>query len=196
HSVDAGGTWVQLTRGLPGLAAPFHAFAAAVGVPVQHGTYDALYWENPAPGIHVLPPPDGTARPAAGSEDIGLSTWCAPQRYGGVTAIVEVPLWATGTADDLSPHPDPAGALRELAGLVRAVGFAMQPKVLPELRPAAEAYLRAHLGARTWRYFKKRRLTSLGLPGGIPARRGFLPHNSTARRVVRRARAVRRSIGG
>ncbi|MET8485804.1 M14 family zinc carboxypeptidase [Streptomyces tendae] len=122
HSVDAGGTWVQLTRGLPGLAAPFRASATSVGVPVQHGTYDALYWENPAPGIHVLPPPDSTARLAAGSENIGLSTWCAPQRYGGVTAIVEVPLWATGTADDLSPHPDPAGALRELSGLVREGG--------------------------------------------------------------------------
>ncbi|MGC0411845.1 hypothetical protein RKD32_004769 [Streptomyces sp. SAI-195] len=122
HSVDAGGTWVQLTRGLPGLAAPFRAVAATLGVPVQHGTYDALYWENPAPGIHVLPPPDSTARLAAGSENIGLSTWCAPQRYGGVTAIVEVPLWATGTADDLSPHPDPAGALRELSGLVREGG--------------------------------------------------------------------------
>ncbi|WP_217161834.1 alpha-2,8-polysialyltransferase family protein [Streptomyces sp. AC512_CC834] len=83
-----------------------------------------------------------------------------------------------------------------LAALVRTVGFAMQPRVLPELRPAAEAYLRAYLDARTWRYFKKRRLTSLGLPGGIPARLGFLPHNSTARRVVRRARAIRRSLGG
>ncbi|MFF0587855.1 M14 family zinc carboxypeptidase [Streptomyces sp. NPDC003781] len=122
HSVDVGGAWVQLTRDLPGLAAPFRASAAAVGVPVQHGTYDALYWENPAPGIHVLPPPDSTARLAAGSENIGLSTWCAPQRYGGVTAIVEVPLWATATADDLSPHPGPADALRELSGLVREGG--------------------------------------------------------------------------
>ncbi|MGW8061836.1 polysialyltransferase family glycosyltransferase [Streptomyces ziwulingensis] len=82
-----------------------------------------------------------------------------------------------------------------LAALVRAVGFAMQPRVLPELRPAAEAYLREHLDARTLRYFKKRRLTSLGLPGGLPARLGFLPHSSTARTVVRRARALRRSIG-
>ncbi|XKK63400.1 alpha-2,8-polysialyltransferase family protein [Streptomyces sp. ARC32] len=86
-----------------------------------------------------------------------------------------------------------AGAV---AALLRAVGFAMQPRVLPGLRPAAEAYLSAHLDARTRRYFKKRRLTSLGLPGGIPGRLGFLPHNSTARRVVRRARAIRRSIGG
>ncbi|CAM5308960.1 hypothetical protein STENM327S_06092 [Streptomyces tendae] len=82
HSVDVGGTWVQLTRDLPGLAAPFRAFAASeVGVPVQHGTYDALYWENPAPGIHVLPRPDSTARLAAGSENVGRSTWCAPQAY-------------------------------------------------------------------------------------------------------------------
>ncbi|CAM5452982.1 M14 family zinc carboxypeptidase [Streptomyces violaceorubidus] len=44
------------------------------------------------------------------------------QAYDGVTAIVEVPLWATETADDLSPHPDPAGALRELSGLVREGG--------------------------------------------------------------------------
>ncbi|WP_435273437.1 polysialyltransferase family glycosyltransferase [Streptomyces parvulus] len=89
----------------------------------------------------------------------------------------------------------PGTDAEELTGLLRAVGFAMQPRVLPELRPAAEEYLRTSLTPRTWRYFKKRRLTSLGLPGGIPARLGFLPHNSTARRVVRRARAIRRSMG-
>ncbi|MFD8350720.1 M14 family zinc carboxypeptidase [Streptomyces coelicoflavus] len=122
HNVDAGGAWVQLTGDLPGLAAPFAASASALGVPVQHGTYDALYWENPAPGVHVLPPPDSSARLAAGSENIGRSTWCAPQRYGGVTAIVEVPLWSTGTADDPTPHPDPARALRELSHLVREGG--------------------------------------------------------------------------
>ncbi|MFE1028710.1 polysialyltransferase family glycosyltransferase [Streptomyces sp. NPDC058818] len=106
--------------------------------------------------------------------------------------------------DALLPDLSDAAAVAEgrqgtdtgaLAALVRTVGFAMQPKVLPELRPTAEKYLREHLDARTWRYFKKRRLTSLGLPGGIPARLGFLPHNSTARKVVRRARAIRRSMG-
>ncbi len=90
----------------------------------------------------------------------------------------------------------PGTDVAALAALVRAVGFAMQPKVLPELRPAAEEYLRDHLDADTRRYFKKRRLTALGLPGGLPARLGFLPRNATARRVVRRVRAARRSIGG
>ncbi|MEU9521920.1 polysialyltransferase family glycosyltransferase [Streptomyces sp. NPDC048224] len=105
--------------------------------------------------------------------------------------------------DALLPGPADRTAVAEgrrgldtdaLAALVRAVGFAMQPRILPELRPAAEEYLRANLNAGTRRYFKKRRLTSLGLPGGIPERLAFLPRNSAARKVVRRARAIRGSI--
>ncbi|MFJ5914562.1 polysialyltransferase family glycosyltransferase [Streptomyces ardesiacus] len=105
--------------------------------------------------------------------------------------------------DALLPGPSDPDAVAEgrpgmdteaLNALVRAVGFAMQPRILPELRPAAEEYLRSHLDARTRRYFKKRRLTALGLPGGVPERLAFLPRNAAARRVVRRARAIRRSI--
>lgn len=118
HSTDVGGTWLQLTRDLPELAAPFHASAAELGIPLQHGTYDALYWENPSPAVYVLPPPDSTARLAAGWENIGASTWCAPLRYGGVTAIVEVPMWASDLAEDQSPYPDAEQTLRDLADLV------------------------------------------------------------------------------
>ncbi|MGX4690230.1 alpha-2,8-polysialyltransferase family protein [Streptomyces sp. JNUCC 63] len=81
-----------------------------------------------------------------------------------------------------------------LTGLVTAVGFTMQPQILPDLRPAAERFLSRHFGPRTQRYFKRRRLTSLGLPGGIPERLAFLPRNATARRVVRRARALRKAV--
>ena len=81
-----------------------------------------------------------------------------------------------------------------LSDLVTAVGFTMQPQIYPDLRPQAEQFLARHLGPRTRRYFKKRRLTSLGLPGGIPQRLAFLPRNSTARRVVRRARALRKAV--
>ncbi|MFH9010486.1 alpha-2,8-polysialyltransferase family protein [Streptomyces sp. NPDC017943] len=83
-----------------------------------------------------------------------------------------------------------------LPGLLAAVGFTMQPQIYPELRPQAEQFLARHLGPRTRRYFKKRRLTALGLPGGIPQRLAFLPRNSTARRVVRRARALRKAVRG
>ena len=81
-----------------------------------------------------------------------------------------------------------------LSGLLTALGFTMQPQIYPELRPQAERFLARHLGPRTRRYFKKRRLTALGLPGGIPQRLAFLPRNSTARRVVRRARALRKAV--
>jgi hypothetical protein len=82
----------------------------------------------------------------------------------------------------------------QLNGLVTAVGFSMQPQIYPSLRPAAERYLAQHFGRRTQRYFKRKRLTSLGLPGGVPERLAFLPRNATARRVVRRARALKKAV--
>ncbi|MFI6441129.1 alpha-2,8-polysialyltransferase family protein [Streptomyces sp. NPDC050759] len=85
----------------------------------------------------------------------------------------------------------PAG---DLNALVTAVGFTMQPQIYPSLRPAAEGYLSKHFKPRTQRYFKRKRLTSLGLPGGIPERLAFLPRSSTARRVVRRARALKKAV--
>ncbi|MFJ3619129.1 alpha-2,8-polysialyltransferase family protein [Streptomyces iakyrus] len=81
-----------------------------------------------------------------------------------------------------------------LSSLVTALAFTMQPQIYPDLRPQAEQFLARHLGPRTRRYFKKRRLTALGLPGGIPQRLAFLPRNSTARQVVRRARALRKAV--
>jgi Alpha-2,8-polysialyltransferase (POLYST) len=83
--------------------------------------------------------------------------------------------------------------VEDLNALVRAVGFAMQPKIYPGLRAEAESYLTKHLSPHTWRYFKRRRLTSLALPGGIPVQLAFIPRNATVRKVARRARALRRS---
>ncbi|MDT0380873.1 polysialyltransferase family glycosyltransferase [Streptomyces sp. DSM 42041] len=79
-----------------------------------------------------------------------------------------------------------------VAALVRAVGFCMQAQILPALRPEAERYLATRLDAGTWRYFKRRRLTSLALPGAVPAPLAFLPRNAAVRRVARR---VRRRLG-
>ncbi|MET9431931.1 polysialyltransferase family glycosyltransferase [Streptomyces sp. NPDC003036] len=85
------------------------------------------------------------------------------------------------------------GEVGDLAGLIGAVGFAMRPQVRPDLRPVAERYLSAHLDARTRRYFKRRRLTVLGLPGGVPG--GLrVPRGALARRLVRRARRLRRAL--
>ncbi|MGW0551238.1 alpha-2,8-polysialyltransferase family protein [Streptomyces altiplanensis] len=81
----------------------------------------------------------------------------------------------------------------DLAGLLKAVGFAMQPQIRADLRPAAERFLAQHLRGSTWRYFKRRRLTTLALPGAIPKQFGFIPRNAALRRVVRRARSLKRA---
>ncbi|MEU2154901.1 polysialyltransferase family glycosyltransferase [Streptomyces sp. NPDC019396] len=78
----------------------------------------------------------------------------------------------------------PAPVDERLSGLVQAVGFAMQPQVRSDLRSAAEGYLSARLSPETRRYFTRRRLTLLGLPGGIP-----VPRHAAVRRMARRARA-------
>ncbi|MBD0734136.1 polysialyltransferase family glycosyltransferase [Streptomyces sp. CBMA29] len=93
-----------------------------------------------------------------------------------------------------SPSPERVAA--ELTPLLHAVGFCMQPKAYPRLRAEAEAYLTGHLSAATWPYFKRRRLTSLGLPGAVPARLAFVPRNRTVRRVARRARAMKKATMG
>ncbi|GHA14391.1 hypothetical protein GCM10010372_12540 [Streptomyces tauricus] len=84
----------------------------------------------------------------------------------------------------------------ELSELVRAVGFAMQPKIYPDTRAGAEQYLTRRLNDHTWRYFKRRRLTSLGLPGAVPAQLAFIPRNATVRRVAKRARSLKRATLG
>ncbi len=61
------------------------------------------------------------------------------------------------------------------------------------LRPAAERFLAQHLRGSTWRYFKRRRLTTLALPGRLPKQFGFIPRNAALRRVVRRARSLKRA---
>jgi hypothetical protein len=92
--------------------------------------------------------------------------------------------------------PSPERVAAELTPLLRAVGFCMQPKAYPRLRPEAEAYLTHRLDPATWPYFKRRRLTSLGLPGAVPARLAFVPRNRTVRRVARRARALKKATMG
>jgi hypothetical protein len=81
----------------------------------------------------------------------------------------------------------------KLSALLEAVGFAMQPRIYPGLRGAAERYLSQHLDPHTWRYFKRKRLTSLALPGALPAQLSFVPRNATVRRLARRARALKRT---
>jgi hypothetical protein len=92
--------------------------------------------------------------------------------------------------------PSPEAVERDVAPLLRTVGYCMQSQAYPHLRDDAIDYLSTRLDARSWRYFKRRRLASLALPGAVPAQLAFLPRNPTVRRVARRARALKRAALG
>ncbi|MFI5860705.1 M14 family zinc carboxypeptidase [Streptomyces sp. NPDC051546] len=115
HGTDLGGSWVQLTRDIPGLAEPFGKSAAELRIPVETSASDASGWPSPGAGIFVMPEPGITADGPFHPEDTRLSTWYHAHRHSGTTAIVEVPMWASDLVDDPAPHPDPRAALRVLA---------------------------------------------------------------------------------
>nr|QLG04861.1 Hypothetical protein [Streptomyces sp.] len=99
-----------------------------------------------------------------------------------------------GEASTTWRFPDEDRVQDALGDLVRAVGFVMQPEHHSALRPTAERYLSRHLDSHTWRYFKRRRLTGLGLPGAPPARLAFVPRTATLRRTARGVRALKRAV--
>ncbi|MFI2778312.1 polysialyltransferase family glycosyltransferase [Streptomyces sp. ALB3] len=135
------------------------------------------------------------ARAGTGALLERLTPYENPARIPATIADVLLPDLAEPTA--VSGQSPLTGALVEkaLGGLLPAVAFAMQPRVRPDLRPAAERYLSAHLDARTRRYFRRRRLGSLALPGAVPARLASVRRNATLLRLARRARALRRGLG-
>lgn len=82
-----------------------------------------------------------------------------------------------------------AGMAEELGPLVRTVGFCMQSRKHHALRDEATAWLTANLAAHQ-RYFKRRRLTSLRLPGGSPVRAETLRRHPAVRKAVRQIRST------
>lgn len=102
--------------------------------------------------------------------------------------------------DVLLPHLSEDGKLstpvlldieNELQPLLATVTYAMQAGTRPELRAPARAYLAEHAGEPLLRYFKRRRLTALDLPGGISSPNRKLIKTALPRASRRRQFAVR-----
>ncbi|MFB8027091.1 MULTISPECIES: polysialyltransferase family glycosyltransferase [unclassified Streptomyces] len=137
---------------------------------------------------HGLP----VARTGTGTLLANLTPYENPARVPATIVDALLPGLA-GPEDVPAGSPVTAATVAEaLDGLLPAVAFAMQPRVRPDLRPAAERYLSERLDARTWRYFRRRRLGSLALPGVVPARLAFVRRSPALRRLARRARALGR----
>ncbi|MEE4542748.1 M14 family zinc carboxypeptidase [Streptomyces sp. V4-01] len=140
HGIDVGGSFVQLTSDVPGVPERIGKSAAELDIPLESGSSDAFQWPSPGPGVYVMPP---ASDPAAG--DGAHSTWAHAQRYDGVTAVVEVPMWACERSADTTPHPDPDHALRTAGAALRrdlpTVARAME-RIAPELIGADTPMLR------------------------------------------------------
>lgn len=146
HGTDVGGSWVQLTKDVPGLAEPFAKSAAQLHIPVETGASDAAGWPASGPGVHVMPAPGSDAAYPSMPDDARHSTWYHAHRYGGLTAVVEVPMWASDLVDDPAPHPAPAAAIRRLAGRLLRDGLEVErvlADALPRLKGAEGPLLRA-----------------------------------------------------
>ncbi|WP_395296218.1 M14 family zinc carboxypeptidase [Kitasatospora hibisci] len=141
HGVDFGGAFVQLTRPVPGLAGRFARSVARGGVPLDVDSYDAVGWDSPAPGVYVLPGRGRDGLPRALPDDPARSTWAYAGRYGGVTALLEVPMWAVDSVGDAGLHPD---VRRSVAAA--AVALRERAEQLSELLPLVPAHARAAYG--------------------------------------------------
>lgn len=140
HGIDVGGSFVQLTSEVPGVPERIGKSAAELDIPLESGSSDAFQWPSPGPGVYVMPP---SGDPAAG--DGAHSTWVHARRYDGVTAVVEVPMWACDRSADTAPHPDPDRALRTAGAALRRdlpTVARLLEAVRPQLRGADCALLR------------------------------------------------------
>ncbi|WP_458246228.1 M14 family zinc carboxypeptidase [Streptomyces sp. MAI_2237] len=149
HGTDLGGTWVQLTKDVPGLAEPFAKSAAELHIPVETGASDAAGWAASGPGVHVMPSPGAGAAYPSMPDDARRSTWYRTHRYGGLTAVVEVPMWASDLVDDPAPHPAPAEAIRRLASRLLRDGREVE-RVLADALPRLEGADGPLLRAARW----------------------------------------------
>ncbi|ATL31325.1 M14 family zinc carboxypeptidase [Streptomyces formicae] len=175
HGTDLGGSWVQLTKDIPGLAEPFAKSAAELHIPVEAGASDAAGWPASGPGVHILPGPGVDAAYPSLPEDARLTTWHHAHRYGGRTAIVEVPMWASDLVDDAATHPSPVRAMRILARRLRRDAGLVEEilvEALPRLPEGAEGPL---LRAARW---------ALALVPGLADDWGRLPPAGTSRAYI------------
>ncbi|MET9220285.1 M14 family zinc carboxypeptidase [Streptomyces sp. NPDC088197] len=130
HGIDVGGSFVQLTSDIPGVPARIGKSAAELDIPLESGSSDAFQWPSPGPGVYVMPPDGDPATVGDGAN----STWAHARRYDGVTAVVEVPMWACDRTADISPHPAPDHALR-VAGAALRRDLPRVARVLDNLDP-------------------------------------------------------------
>lgn len=156
----------------PPPAVPVEAMMAALGAPLVVGCFStALFVARRLHGCAVVRVGTDTVLDA-------LRPFENSNRMPLVLADAALPP-ATGPWQ--GPSTD------DLTRLVRAVGYVMQPSIVPMLRPDAESFLTGASQDTISRYFDGRRLAKLDLPGARTADKVVLVKESLRPRRLRRS---------
>ncbi|MGW0795610.1 M14 family zinc carboxypeptidase [Streptomyces sp. NPDC002692] len=117
HGVEVGGTFLQLTRAVPGAPAAYRRIAADLGVPLEHRPFDGMGWLVEGPGVLVLPE-GGPAEERDPSGFVSRATWLHGMRHGTVSAVVEAPFWSVAGVGDPRPVAEPHRELADVSELL------------------------------------------------------------------------------
>ncbi|MFF7599520.1 M14 family zinc carboxypeptidase [Streptomyces mirabilis] len=135
HGVEVGGSFLQLTRAVPGAAAAYRRIAADLGIPLEHRPFDGMGWLAESPGVLVLP----DSSPTEERDPSGFTsqaTWLYAMRHGTVSAVVEAPFWSVSGVSDPRPVAEPRREVAEASEIL--LGRAKQLEaVVGELGPRA-----------------------------------------------------------
>ncbi|MGW1497717.1 M14 family zinc carboxypeptidase [Streptomyces mirabilis] len=133
HGVEVGGSFLQLTRAVPGAAATYRRIAADLGIPLEHRPFDGMGWLAESPGVLVLP----DSSPTEERDPSGFTsqaTWLYAMRHGTVSAVVEAPFWSVAGVSDPRPVAEPRREVAEASEVL--LGRAKQLEaVVGELGP-------------------------------------------------------------
>lgn len=133
-----------------------------------------------------------TARRLYGSEVVSVGTELLLESIKPYENSNRIPLTlvdALYRRDFLPPiEASKADGERNVQHLVDAVAYCMQPETLETEQGAAAEFLTTVSDENRTRYFKRRRLTALDLPGRLPPRVVQLPPATRVRRLARRLR--------
>ncbi|WP_095854652.1 M14 family zinc carboxypeptidase [Streptomyces sp. Ag82_O1-15] len=133
HGVEVGGSFLQLTRAVPGAAVAYRRIAADLGIPLEHRPFDGMGWLAESPGVLVLP----DSSPTEERDPSGFTsqaTWLYAMRHGTVSAVVEAPFWSVAGVSDPRPVAEPRREVAEASEIL--LGRAKQLEaVVGELGP-------------------------------------------------------------
>ncbi|MBT2527466.1 hypothetical protein J7E91_19055 [Streptomyces sp. ISL-99] len=144
HNSDSGGTFCLAATPDPALVPILERASARHKLPVEAVPSDAIEWESPGPGVHVLPPAEQMApAPGNGRRPFGASSvHHAHARGASLAFATETPMWTSGRHD--FPAEYAARHLEDTAAVLAPAAALLTPREDNPFLPAITDRLGIH----------------------------------------------------